>query len=40
MKNIPHPNLDSAVTLSASELNAIHFSPKKTLLSPKKLMKG
>lgn len=39
IKEIKHPTLDSAKEMTAPELNAIHFSPKKTLLSPEKLKK-
>lgn len=40
IKQIPRPEgLKSATEMSATELNSIHFSPKKTVLTPELLKK-
>lgn len=40
MKTINRPTLNSATELTASDLNAIHFSVKKTKLTPQLLEKA
>ncbi|MCM1332198.1 MAG: hypothetical protein NC248_06280 [Bacteroides sp.] len=39
MKKIRKPAVDGAVKLSAVELNKIHFSEKRTILTPELLEK-
>lgn len=40
MKTIKRPTLSSATELTAPDLNAIHFSAKKTKLTPQLLEKA
>lgn len=37
MKNIPHPQLDSATEMTAADENRIRFSGKHTVLTPQTL---